>query len=148
MSIADLGSHGINADQVNAIDGIHFGFTGSLLNVYIQTGLTGLFTGPFPIGIVGAVRYRVIGKTSYVTFGGFSTATTSSAIITYSIPLTYVPAQPVSIPVYVIDNGTTVLGNCMVDTSGNVTIYSGFNSPFTTASSGGFHTFTICFDTV
>jgi len=149
MSISDLNAQSdvtIGKITTNALQFIN---SGTPFTQYGETGLSGSFTGPFgihgPVASTGVIRN--IGFVTTFSIIGILAQTDNNAIITYSNLLNPKPYATVDIPIWVIDQGNTVAGNCRIDTNGTVTIYKGYNGVFTGASTAGFRTFTASYCT-
>jgi hypothetical protein len=140
MSIADLNGQNISVNNV-VTNSVNFG--DSALDIYVQTGLSSEFSGPFTNPIPATGLYRIFGKTAYISINGISGTSISGIFMTFGTTIFPAPVQNVYFPIYVIDNGVTVQGTCVIGSNGIMAIYNGFNSAFTPSSTIGFQNFTV-----
>lgn len=117
---------------------------GSLLSTYISDGYSTNITGPFSSGPHLGLQ-RVVGGTSHFSVSGVTGTATGAAPIVLS-QLAPVPSGNVYFPIWVTDSaGGDQLGTLFISSTGQVTIYKGFNSNFTGSGTCGFKTFSVSY---
>lgn len=72
-----------------------------------------------------------VGKTATLQVNGFSAPNPTAGSITFTTPLPVGARIITNVSIIVQNNGAFVLGTVNIDTSGNVTIFVGINTPFT-----------------
>jgi hypothetical protein len=139
MSIGDL-----NSNSTIKVKNIFFGAGGTSLSNYTSIGLSGRFTNLFNTPITTIGLFRRVGELVNITLQGISGTANSTGVLLFETGVP--PAFAVTnIPIYVIYNGSEALGNCEIDTAGNLTIKYQYNSSFPSGTVCGFRTFSITY---
>lgn len=145
MSIADLGSQTVVDIGILNTSGLFIGGSGTALSNYDEVNLSGNFTGPLIASTTGI--FRRIGNTSIFSLNGISGVSSSGTTFQFSQNLPVPPYNNINFPIWVTNGGTTVPGNCAIDTNGHIVVSVGFNSNFNNSGTVGIPTFTVCYDT-
>src|SRR5580693_2608306 len=112
---------------------------------YGAAGYSTNVTGPFSGTALGLVRK--IGNTVTLSVNGTSGVVTTPADITLSTLITPPPYNTIYYPIVVINNSANQLGMLIIDTTGEINIYSTVQGNTFTTGTCGFYAFTITYST-
>ena len=91
-------------------------------------------SGPWGTSATQTIYFVRIGGKVTLSIPAYSTTVTANSAIGFSsggydLPAYLIPARNVYHSTYVYNNNAYVLGTILIDTTGYITIYVGFNSP-------------------
>jgi len=106
-------------------------FQGYSLELGFGGTTTSVFTSPVPMG--GLLRRD--GRFSILSIGAFSGTLGTAGVINFTGNMIN-PPGPVSFPIWVINNGSTVIGTLTINGDGTGTISVGYGGNFTSGICG------------
>lgn len=150
MSIANLivpNDYNLQCNQLTATGNlicneIILGSGSDPLSKYLELGYTTNWTGPVSVGPVLGL-YRQIDRFYSFALSPSTGTSTVSAPISFTTLIPSGAFTPMDFPIWVINNGVTVAGNLHLDLTGQVTIFVGYNQPFSNVGTCGFQGFSV-----